>query len=92
MPENESMTLTKGSRYRIASIETRDKPMVTHGLFKGYGTIGPDEAICMELDESHKEQAGKIRLIPIHMVIAVDIVDQVPETKEKKKEPEKMFW
>jgi len=91
MPEDEAITLTKGSRYRIVSIETREKAMVSHGTFRGYATIGQDEAVNLELDESHQSQSGKTRLIPNHMILAVDIVDQVKETKEKAKVPEKMF-
>ena len=91
MPEEEFLTLTKGSRYRIVSIETREKAMVSHGTFKGFASIGPDEAISIELDESHQGQSGKIRLVPIHMVLAVDIVDQVKEEKKAVKVPEKMF-
>ena len=91
MPEDAFVVLTKGSRYRIQSIETRDKPMVSHGIFRGYATIGPDDAICLELDESHKDLAGKVRLIPCHMVISIDVVEQVEEKKEKGKEPKAMY-
>ena len=91
MVEEELVVLTKGSRYRITSMETRDKPLVTHGIFRGYATIGPDDAICVELDSSHVEQSGKIRLIPCHMVIAIDIVEQHEESKEKEKTPGQMY-
>ena len=91
MPDEPPVILTKGSRYRIQSVETREKPMLSHGVFRGYTTIGPDDAICLELDESHKDLAGKLRLIPCHMVISVDIVEQVEEKKEKGKEPKTMY-
>ena len=91
MPEDAFVVLTKGSRYRIQSIETRDKPMVSHGIFRGYSAVGPDDSICLELDESHRELAGKFRLIPCHMVISIDIVEQVEEKKEKAKEPKAMY-
>ncbi|TLZ49541.1 MAG: hypothetical protein E6K18_07905 [Methanobacteriota archaeon] len=92
MPEDAApIVLTKGSRYRITSIETRDKPMVSHGIFRGLGTIGTDDAISIELDASHQELAGKMRLIPTHMVVSVDIVEQIEEKKEKAKEPKAMY-
>ncbi len=84
------MSLTKGSRYRIESMETREKPLLTHGVFKGYATIGPDDAIVMELDESHKDMAGRIRLIPCHMIIAIDVVQAVEEEKKPEK-PQTMY-
>ena len=85
MPNNDFVVLTRGSRYRITSMETRDKPLVTHGVFRGYAAIGPDDGVCMELDASHAELSGKIRIIPSHMIIAIDIVEQAEETKEKEK-------
>jgi len=85
MPENDLIVLTKGSRYRITSMETRDKPLITHGSFRGYAAIGPDDGICVELDASHAEIAGKIRIIPCHMIIAIDVVEQAEEKKEKEK-------
>ncbi len=85
MPENDLIVLTKGSRYRITSMETRDRPLITHGSFRGYAAIGPDDGICVELDASHAEIAGKIRIIPCHMIIAIDVVEQAEEKKEKEK-------
>ncbi len=72
------VSLTKGSRYRIESMETRERTKVTKGIFRGYATIGTDDAIVVELDESHQELKGKMRLIPLHVVLAVDILEQVP--------------
>src|SRR6059058_5839995 len=75
---DEIVSLTKGSRYRIESMETRERTKVTKGIFRGYATIGTDDAILVELDESHQELKGKLRLIPLHVVLAVDILEQVP--------------
>lgn len=85
MEQNDDIVLTKGSRYRITSMETRDKPLITHGVFRGYAAVGPDDGFCIELDGSHAELAGKIRIIPCHMVISIDVVAQAEERKEKEK-------
>ena len=78
MSEPGIVALTKGSRYRIESMETRDRTKVTHGVFRGYAAIGPDDALVVELDESHQELKGKLRLIPIHVVLTVDVLEQLP--------------
>lgn len=78
MPQEGIVALTKGSRYRIESMETRDHTKITKGIFRGYATIGPDDALIIELDESHQEMKGKLRLIPLHVILAVDILEQVP--------------
>ncbi|MGI0150074.1 MAG: hypothetical protein ACREDF_11165 [Thermoplasmata archaeon] len=75
---DEIVSLTKGSRYRIESIETRDRTKITKGVFRGYVSIGTDDAIVIELDESHQENKGKLRLIPLHVVLAVDVLEHVP--------------
>src|SRR5436853_337116 len=74
----EIVSLTKGSRYRIESMETRERTKVTKGVFRGYATIGTDDAIVIELDDSHQELKGKLRLIPLHVVLAVDVLEHVP--------------
>ena len=85
MAGDDYIVLTKGSRYRITSMETRDKPLVTHGVFRGYAAIGPDDGICMELDSSHGEMSGKVRILPSHMIISIDVVEQAEERKQKEK-------
>ena len=75
---DEIASLTKGSRYRIESMETRERTKVTKGVFRGYATIGTDDAIVIELDDSHQELKGKLRLIPLHVVLAVDVLEHVP--------------
>ncbi len=72
------VALTKGSRYRIESMETRDHTKVTKGTFRGYAAIGPDEALVIELDDSHQEMRGKLRLLPLQVVLSVDVLEQLP--------------
>lgn len=85
------IALTKGSRYRIESMETRDRTKVTKGVFRGYATIGPDDAIVIELDESHPDLKGKLRLIPVHVILAVDVLEHVREDSPKAEKPTTMY-
>lgn len=85
------VALTKGSRYRIESMETRERTKVTKGIFRGYAAVGPDDAIVIEMDESHQEQKGKLRLIPVHMVLSVDVMEQVKEEAPKTEKSQTMY-
>lgn len=85
-----ALVLVKGSKYRIVSLETRDKPLVSHGTFKGYVVIGHDEGLCLELDESHKELEGRTRIIPTHMIIAIDVIETAAKEEEAAK-PDAMY-
>lgn len=86
----EAFMLVRGSKYRIVSLETREKPLVTHGTFKGYAAIGHDEGICIELDESHKESAGRMRILPTHMIIAIDVIESAKK-EDAATEPDTMY-
>ena len=78
--EDNGIVLTKGSTYTIKSLESRDNPLVTSGIFVGYTAIGHDEGMAMEMED------GKIRIIPTHTIISIDIIQAVE--KEDKKRPD----
>ena len=80
------IVLSPGSVYKIKSLESKEKPLLSHGIFMGYAAIGHDEGVCIELDSSHKELAGKIRVIPAHMILAIDIIEVAKKEEEEEKE------
>ena len=73
--KKKDFVLTKGSKYRVKSIESRDKPLKSHGVFEGYTVIGHDESIVLTLDDSHKAQSGRKRIIPLQMIVAIDVIE-----------------
>jgi hypothetical protein len=91
LSEPAPILLTKGSRYRIESLETRDRTKVTHGVFRGYATIGPEEALVMELDESHQELKGKLRLLPLHVILSIDVLEQATGEAPIREKPGTMY-
>ncbi len=87
MPKrDEAIILTPGSLYKIKSLEARDKPMETIGIFKGYAAVAHDTALVIELDKSHGDDKGRMRLILSHMIISIDVLKA--EKEEEKKEPD----
>jgi len=89
--KSNSLQLTEGSTYKITSLGTKDQPVITCGTFKGYSVVGNMDAICIELDKSHKELSGKLRIIPTHMIMLIDVV-KAKEAKEEKKPEESVFY
>lgn len=81
----EKIQLVEGSIYRITSLETKDKPLITKGVFKGYTMVGDVDALCIELDDTYSEFAGKLRIIPSHIVLAIDVIVPVEKVEEKEK-------
>ena len=84
MNKKKELKLTEGSKYKLFSIGGRDTPLVTEGVFKGFASIGIDEAgLQIELGESHDNMKGKIRIIPLHAILAIDILDaKVDDNKD----------
>ncbi|MBU4031196.1 MAG: hypothetical protein KKH41_09215 [Candidatus Thermoplasmatota archaeon] len=89
--EKSTIVLSLGSRYRIKSLEARDKPLVTSGKFLGYTAIGHDEGMCIEMDSTHEDKVGKIRVIPTHAIVSLDIIEAVDKEEKKTADAGTMF-
>jgi len=81
----DDMELTEGSKCVVYSMGSEKETLVTRGTFVGNAYIGKDEGICIKMDESHKDMKGKIRIIPVSMIISVDIIRM---GKKKRKDGE----
>jgi hypothetical protein len=93
MPKkDEAIVLTPGSQYKIKSLESRDHPMETVGFFRGYAAVAHDTAIVMELDKSHGEDKGRLRLIPSHMILSIDVLKAEKEKEEKEAESNAVYF
>ncbi|MFO8109370.1 MAG: hypothetical protein R6U17_02445 [Thermoplasmata archaeon] len=76
--------LVIGSKYRIISLSKRDETMETVGTFKGYMYLGRDQALKIEL-ECSGDEPEPLRVIPSHMILYMDIIEQMEQKKEKSK-------
>lgn len=82
MEKKEEFKLTEGSHYKIYSIGGRDSTLETEGVFKGFASIGLDEGgMQIILGDSHGDMKGKLRIIPLHAILAIDIFDEKQEQK-----------
>jgi hypothetical protein len=81
--EKNKLELTEGSKYKITSLGGRDQIFETEGVFKGFISIGVDETgVLMQLSKSHGVMAGKIRIVPLHVILLIDVV-AVKENNKK---------
>ena len=94
MNKNDNMKLIEGSRYRIISIGGRDNTLETEGIFRGFASLGIDEGgLTMELSETHGDMSGKIRILPLQAILAIDVLDTTDtETKEEEKDTPTHFY
>jgi len=89
---DEAIVLTPGSLYRIKSLESKDKPMETVGIFKGYAAIAHDTALVMEIEKELGKEHGLLRLIPSHMVISIDVLKAEKEKDVKETEANAVYF
>ena len=85
------VTLTLGSKYHVRSLASREAITETRGTFRGFTSVGSIDGLAMELDETHKELKGKMRVIPSHMVLSIDILEAA-KTDEEKSEDTSMHY
>lgn len=90
--DDAAFVLTPGSLYRIKSLESRDHPMETVGVFKGYAAMAHDTALVIELDKSHGDDKGRLRLIPANMIMAIDVFKAEKEKEEKESESNAVYF
>lgn len=81
-----AIVLTSGSKIRVRSAGTRDDALVSNGVFRGLVSIGGDNSIALELDDTVREEKGRIRLIPLNALLAVDVLEAVKAEEEKRAE------
>jgi len=83
MNDEEKMEITKGSEYKITSLGVKDNPIETQGVFKGFISIGVDETgLLIELNENHGDMRGKIRIVPLHVILLIDILNAKEDIKK----------
>jgi hypothetical protein len=79
-----AIVLTSGSKVRVRSAGTRDEALVSNGTFRGLVSVGGDNSLAIELDETVREEKGRIRLIPLNALLAVDVLEAVKVEEEKR--------
>ena len=93
MDKKEQFKLTEESHYRIISIGGRDSSLETEGIFKGYANLFIDEGgLIMKLGESHGDLKGKIRLIPLHAILSIDVLDAKEDEKKEDTKDTNLYY
>lgn len=81
------IALTTGSRVRVRSAGPEDDAIVSTGVFRGLVSIGGDNIMAIELEGADGDEKGRIRLVPIPALLAIDIIEVAKAEEEKRSEP-----
>jgi hypothetical protein len=77
------LELTVGSEYKIISLGGRESTIESEGLFEGFVSVGVDEiGLIIRLGKKHGNMNNKIRIIPLHVILAIDVLDAKPNEKK----------
>lgn len=83
-----TIALVPGSVVRVRSAGPEDAAIVSNGTFRGLVSIGGDSALAVELDGSGNDgPKGRIRLVPLSALLAIDIVEAAKPEVEHRAEP-----
>ena len=82
MNDEKKMELTEGSEYKITSLGGKDILLETQGVFKGFISIGDETGLIIELNASHGDMVGKTRIVPLHVLLLIDVLN-VKENEKK---------
>lgn len=84
MTDDEDLQLVPGSTYRVQSVGHNDALVESQGEFKGFLSLSSGQGLVLELGEDHGDLAGKQRIIPVHMLLTIDILEAAePEEEEE---------
>jgi hypothetical protein len=81
------VTFTPGSHVRVRSAGPDDTAIESTGFFRGLVSIGGDNLLALELDGSGGDERGRVRLVPIPALLAIDILEAAKADEEKRSEP-----
>ena len=80
-----SIVLTVGSKVRVRSAGNQEEALISTGVFRGLVSVGGDNSLAIELDDSVKEEKGRIRLIPTNALFALDVLEAAKAAEEEKR-------
>ena len=82
-----SIVLTAGSKIRVRSANSQTEALVSNGTFRGLVSIGGDSSLAVELDDTAGADKGRVRLIPLNALLALDVIEAVKPEEEKRSDP-----
>ncbi len=82
-----SIVLTVGSKVRVRSASSENESLISNGTFRGLVSIGGDSSLAVELDATVAEEQGRIRLVPLNAVLAIDVLEAARAEEEKRADP-----
>jgi hypothetical protein len=84
--------ITIGSKYKIMSACSEDKPLISVGEFRGYAAFSNETALVLKLDGSDGQEEGRIRFLPYHAIVAIDVLELAPKKAQEQKDESRVYY
>ncbi len=92
MPKDLEQMMTIGSKYRITSASGNNESIISTGEFRGYAAFSDETALCLKLDSSHGGSEGKMRFIPYHAIMLIDVLEFKAMEAVKESEESRVYY
>jgi hypothetical protein len=86
-PKKPAIVLTPGSRVHVRSAGPDETALDSVGVFRGLVSIGGDNTLAIELSGDAGEEKGRVRLVPVPALLAIDILEAAKAEEEKRADP-----
>jgi hypothetical protein len=83
--------ITIGSKYRIVS-SAEGTSLTSVGEFRGYAAFANETALVLRLDPTSDQEGGRIRFLPYHAIVAIDVLELAPVEKEERKDDSRVYY
>lgn len=83
--------ITSGSKCIVYIASDHSELEKTSGTFEKFISIGEDLAMVIVLDEANKELNGKMRIIMVNAISAIDILELKEEVKKSEEDKATYF-
>jgi hypothetical protein len=84
--------ITIGSKYRIVSASNGDQTLVSVGEFRGYAAFSNETALVLRLDGAEGQEGGRIRFLPYHAIVAIDVLELAPKKEQEQKDDNRVYY
>ncbi|MDW5561779.1 MAG: hypothetical protein SA339_01025 [Methanomassiliicoccus sp.] len=84
--------ITIGSKYKIVSTYSEERPLISVGEFRGYAAFSNETALVLKLDSSDGQEEGQIRFLPYHAIVAIDVLELAPRKVEEQKDDNRVYY
>jgi hypothetical protein len=81
-----------GSHYMVRSQGAEDETLLSTGEFRGFAAFASETALVLKLDGSNGQEEGRIRFLPYHAILSIDVLKMASGQVQDRKEDNQVYY